>query len=54
MNYSTRIKPITSHEKTQQTKALLKILAFGTKEIAAGKVIPARDAISAVRKRITR
>ena len=54
MKYSTRIRPISSSEKAKDTMALVKILALRSKEVAAGKVYPAAEAIRVVRKRITR
>jgi prevent-host-death family protein len=40
---------IVSYEKTQETLALLKILALGRKDIAEGKTRPIREAIEQVR-----
>jgi prevent-host-death family protein len=37
------IQDIASFERTQETMALLKILALGHQEIEAGKTQPARD-----------
>jgi len=37
------IQDIASFERTQETMALLKILALGNQEIEAGKTQPARD-----------
>jgi len=36
---------IESYKQTQETMALLKILALGTRQIEAGKVQPAGDVI---------
>ena len=40
---------IVSWEKTQETLALLKILALGRKQVAEGKTTPAREAIEQIR-----
>jgi len=40
---------IASYEETQETLALLKILALGEAQIARGEVVPAREAIDAIR-----
>lgn len=40
---------IASWEKTQETLALLKILALGRKQVAEGKTVPAREAIERMR-----
>jgi prevent-host-death family protein len=45
------IQDIDSYEKTQQTMALLKILALGMRQIEVGDVLPADEAIKRVRKR---
>jgi prevent-host-death family protein len=42
---------IASHEESEQTLALLKILALGRAQGAAGKARPAREVIKALRKR---
>ncbi len=43
---------IRSYEESQETLALLKILAFGKKQVEAGEVHPLSDAISSIRKSI--
>lgn len=43
------IQDIKSYEKTQETLALLKILALGNQQIEEGKLISAADAISHLR-----
>lgn len=43
------IQDVASYEETQETLALLKVLALGTAEIEAGKVKPARDVITRLR-----
>ncbi|MEE4242930.1 MAG: type II toxin-antitoxin system Phd/YefM family antitoxin [Desulfobacterales bacterium] len=45
------IQDIDSYEKTQQTMALLKILALGIRQVEEGDVVPANEAIKRVRKR---
>ena len=45
------IQDIESYEQTQETMALLKILALGTRQIEDGKVQPANDVIKRLRKR---
>jgi hypothetical protein len=45
------IQDIDSYEKTQQTMALLKILALGIRQVEEGDIIPANEAIKRVRKR---
>ncbi len=42
---------IDSYEQTQETVALLKILALGSRQIEAGQVQPAADVITRLRKR---
>ena len=45
------IQDIDSYEKTQQTMALLKILALGIRQVEEGDTVPANEAIKRVRKR---
>ena len=45
------IQDIDSYEKTQQTMALLKILALGIRQVEQGDIVPANEAIKRVRKR---
>jgi prevent-host-death family protein len=45
------IQDIESYEQTQETMALLKILALGTRQIGEGKVQVAKDAIKRLRER---
>ncbi|MFV1985618.1 MAG: type II toxin-antitoxin system Phd/YefM family antitoxin [Thiohalomonadales bacterium] len=45
------IQDIKSYEQTQETMALLKILALGTRQIEEGKVQPAEDVIQQLRNR---
>jgi prevent-host-death family protein len=43
------LQDVASFEETQETLALLKILALGTQEIAAGKVKPVADVVTRLR-----
>jgi prevent-host-death family protein len=43
------IQDIASYEETQETMALLKILALGNRQIEEGKVVPAADVIRRLR-----
>ena len=45
------LQDIDSFEKTQETMALLKILALGNRQIDAARVEPATDVIARLRKR---
>jgi prevent-host-death family protein len=45
------VQDIESYEKTQETMALLKILALGSRQIEEGKVQPAADVIKRLRNR---
>ena len=45
------IQDIESNEQTQETMALLKILALGMRQIEKDKVLPAEDVIRRLRKR---
>jgi prevent-host-death family protein len=47
------IQDVVSYEETQETLALLKILALGNQEIAAGQVAPLADVAARVRGRKT-
>ena len=44
------IQDIKSFEKTQETLALLKILALGSRQVEQGKVVSVSDAISRLRQ----
>ncbi len=46
------VQDIVSYEKTQETLALLKILALGEKDVLEGKTVPLADAMRQVRERI--
>jgi len=43
------LQDVEAYERTQETLALLKILALGNQQIEAGKVEPARDVIKRIR-----
>ena len=43
------LQDIASFEETQETLALLKILALGNQDVAAGKVKPVADVIARLR-----
>jgi prevent-host-death family protein len=45
------LQDIESYERTQDTMALLKILALGTRQIEEGRVQPAGDVIGRLRQR---
>ena len=47
------IQDVTSYEETQETLALLKILALGNQQIAENKIRPLADAMKRVRGRKT-
>jgi PHD/YefM family antitoxin component YafN of YafNO toxin-antitoxin module len=46
---TTVIQDIVSYEQTQETMALLKILALGNRQIEEGKVTPAHGALKRLR-----
>jgi len=45
------MQDVHSYEQTQETLALLKILALGTRQIEAGKVQSAKAALKQVRRK---
>jgi prevent-host-death family protein len=45
------MQDIESYEQTQETMALLKILALGTYQVEKGKVQPSSDVIKGLRER---
>ena len=47
------LQDIESYEQTQETMALLKMLALGTRQIEEGKVQPAGDVVQRLRDRST-
>ena len=46
------VQDIASYERDRETLALLKILALGERQIEAGNVVSAADAIAKLRKRV--
>ena len=48
------IQDVASYEETQETLALLKILALGNQQIDEGKGIPAKEAFRRVRARLAK
>ncbi|MCX7157599.1 MAG: type II toxin-antitoxin system Phd/YefM family antitoxin [Proteobacteria bacterium] len=48
------MQDVATYEQTQETMALLKILALGTREVEEGKVVPASKAIRAMRDKLAR
>lgn len=46
------MQDVATYEQTQETMALLKILALGRREIEDGKVVPAAKAIRALRDKL--
>lgn len=47
------MQDVASYEATQETLALLKILALGNREVEAGKVKPVADVVSRLRAKKT-
>jgi prevent-host-death family protein len=47
------LQDVASFEETQETLALLKILALGNQDVAAGKVKPAADVVVRLRAKRT-
>ncbi|MBX9810624.1 MAG: type II toxin-antitoxin system Phd/YefM family antitoxin [Burkholderiales bacterium] len=45
------IQDVASFEETQETMALLKILALGNRQIEEGKVVPTAEVIKRLRKK---
>jgi prevent-host-death family protein len=45
------LQDIESYEQTQQTMALLKILALGMRQVEEGKVFPAANVLKRLRER---
>lgn len=45
------IQDVASYEETQETLALLKILALGQREVEEGKVSPVSDVVARLRQR---
>jgi len=40
------LQDVATYERTQETLALLKLLALGERDVAAGRTTPARDVIA--------
>ena len=47
------VQDIDSYEQTQETVALLKILALGNRQVESGRVRPAVDVVARIRRRQT-
>jgi prevent-host-death family protein len=47
------MQDVASYEETQETMALLKILALGNRQIEEGKVVSAKHAINRLREKKT-
>lgn len=45
------LQDVASFEETQETLALLKLLALGNRDIEAGRVRPARDVVKRLRSK---
>ena len=45
------MQDIDSYEQTQETVALLKVLALGIRQVEAGRVQPAADVVARLRER---
>ena len=45
------LQDVASYEQTQETLALLQILALGNRQIEAGEVVPADEVIEAILRR---
>ena len=45
------IQDINSYEQTQETLALLKILALGQQQVEAGKVTPVKDVVQRIKNK---
>lgn len=45
------LQDVASYEETQETLALLKVLALGNQEVAAGQVRPADEVLARLRAR---
>lgn len=43
------LQDVASYEETQETLALLKVLALGNQEVAAGKLTPVTDVVARLR-----
>ena len=45
---------LASYEQTQETMALLQILALSEKDVAEGRVSPVKEAFARIRRRVAR
>jgi len=48
------MQDVATYEETQETMALLKIFALGTRQVEEGKVVPASQAVKRLRGRKAR
>ena len=48
------MQDVATYDSTQETLALLKILALGQRQVEEGRTVPAADAIRRARERIPR
>lgn len=48
------IQDVASYEETQETMALLKILALGNRQIEEGRIVPAKVALKRLREKKAR
>ncbi|MCQ3923459.1 MAG: antitoxin, Phd family protein [Rhodocyclaceae bacterium] len=48
------MQDVATYEEAQETMALLKILALGTRQVEEGKVVPASQAVRRLRRRMAR
>ena len=46
------LQDVASYEQTQETLALLKVLALGSRQVEQGRVVPAREVVALLRERI--
>jgi prevent-host-death family protein len=46
------LQDVASYEQTQETLALLKVLALGVRQVERGRVVPAREVVALLRERI--
>ncbi len=46
------LQDIASYEQTQETLALLKVLALTTQQVEAGRIRPAKQAFASIRARL--
>jgi len=46
------LQDVASYEQTQETLALLKVLALGVRQVEQGRVVAAREVVALLRERI--